>query len=577
MSQWINKQFKNNATTPIIVQVSALADGLPFAPIQLSDRITQIIATGGTLTHTDDGRAEAHRMRRWIETHFIGKSAAEFYAHNGTVPSAEEMDEAHMAKKRIDLPQVNIVQTIDFSPEAIADAMKGTPGLIERIMRRDFSKGSTQTTKGAASDRKEARAVTVGHPGYEFAPKVGTYWQDRNRPARFFMVVSTHECEGHSHVRMLRVDNGRGGEYEWMFTTASAWNDLFAPTTAGAVPGSPYAQMAAELYDVSFKPARERRVGMPPELGMGYGETTHPADILEMLTGAKVPEAMRKILDSVVFEGDEQPPAAGERYFSVISGSTYTVIDARRKQDSTDYYVTMERDGDKHRTKFTYRDHATWLSAWRPVDDEGNARKTVEVELRLDTKDASEALRSVGEQAHAAAEAVMDFREANAERQLNVIYRELDRKVPGWRNMGAHYENIDDVGLALRAIRSINKHMRNYQQIAETSTNEVAKLSDKNRELSSLLGARTREVDKLKQERGGAWDAARVRREQDTMRELLRHYALLFVRHHSKTKLKKLLATLDADTLAGLPQEHFMLLVTKCEAYSASVDNDEED
>ncbi|CAA2367828.1 hypothetical protein [Xylella phage Bacata] len=542
MSHHIEKQFRNTATTPMIVSVAACVDEQGI--------VREIHATGGVVGTSDDQRAEAQRMHKWIRETFIGQHSFFFNAHDGTVFSAEKPHRREYPFSK--QPEIHIINTIDFSPDAIADAMKGTPSLIERIMRRDFSK--TQTTKGAASDRKEARAVTVGHPGYEFAPKVGTYWQDRNRPARFFMVVSTHECEGHSHVRMLRVDNGRGGEYEWIFTTASAWNDLFAPTTAGAVPGNPYAQMAAELHDVSFKPARSRRVGMPPELGMGYG-------LIESL--------FRDFIENVEFDGTEQPPAAGERYFSVISGGTYTVIDARRKPDSTDYYVTMERDGDGHRTKFTYRDHATWLATWRPADDEGEAREVVEVELRLDTKDASEALRNVGEQAHAAAEAMMDFREANAERQLNVIYRELDRKVPGWRNMGAHYENIDDVGLALRAIRSINKHMRNYQQIAETSTNEVAKLSDKNRELSSLLGVRTREVDKLKQERGGAWDAARVRREQDTMREMIRHYALLFARHHGKAALKEALASLDADTLLGLPHEHFMLLVTKCEAHSA--------
>ena len=108
----------------------------------------------------------------------------------------------------------------------------------------------------------------------------------------------------------------------------------------------------------------------------------------------------------------------------------------------------------------------------------------------------------------------------------------------------------------------------NGNTFANTATTEVSKLSDKNRELSSLLGVRTRELDKLKQERGGAWDAARVRREQDTMRELLRHYALLFVRHHGRATLKRLLAELDAETLLGLPHEHFMLLVTRCEAHS---------
>ena len=367
------------------------------------------------------------------------------------------------------------------------------------------------------------------------------------------MIVSVAACiDDNGIVRDMHAAGGIVGQndiqraeaqriHRWVRNTFVGQHEFFFNAHDGKVP------------EPSFKPARERRVGMPPELGMGYG-------LIESL--------FRDFIENVPFDGSEQPPAAGERYFSVISGGTYTVIDARRKQDSTDYYVTMERDGDGHRTKFTYRDHATWLATWRPADDEGNARKTVEVELRLDTKDASEALRSVGEQAHAAAEAMMDFREANAERQLNVIYRELDRKVPGWRNMGAHYENIDEVGLALRAIRSINKHMLNYQQIANTATTEVSKLSNKNRELSSLLSVRTRELDKLKQERGGAWDAARVRREQDTMRELLRHYALLFVRHYGRATLKRLLSELDAETLLGLPHEHFMLLVTRCEAHS---------
>ena len=398
MSRHTEKQFTNDATTPMIVSVAACIDD--------NGIVRDMHAAGGIVGQNDIQRAEAQRMHHWIRNTFVGQHEFFFNAHNGKVP-APSFAESPSA------PEIKIINTIDFSPEAIADAMKGTPSLIERIMRRDFSKGSTQTTKGAASDRKEARAVTVGHPDYEFAPKVGTYWQDRNRPARFFMVVSTHECEGHSHVRMLRVDNGRGGEYEWMFTTASAWNDLFAPTTAGAVPGSPYAQMAAELHDVSFKPARERRVGMPPELGMGYG-------LIESL--------FRDFIENVPFDGSEQPPAAGERYFSVISGGTYTVIDARRKQDSTDYYVTMERDGDGHRTKFTYRNHAEWLTVWRPVDDEGNPRKVVEVELKLDTRDASEALRKVGEAAHEAAEAALVFNQGHT---LNRIVAELDRRVPG--------------------------------------------------------------------------------------------------------------------------------------------------
>ena len=539
MSRHTEKQFTNDATTPMIVSVAACIDD--------NGIVRGMHATGGIVGQNDIQRAEAQRMHRWIRNTFVGQHEFFFNAHNGKVP-APSFAESPSA------PEIHVINTIDFSPDAIAEAMKGTPSLIERIMRRDFSKGSTQTTKGAASDRKEARAVTVGHPDYEFAPKVGTYWQDRNRTARFFTVTATHECDGHSHVRMLRVDNQRGGEYEWAFTTPSEWNEMFAPTTSDKVPGlTPYSAQRVSLD--ALQPVQYALAPEDAEKLLHDFHEAHP----------EIGDFFRQFLDNVPFSGSEQPPQPGERYYSYISNKTYTVVDARRKLHSQDYYITMDRDEDGHRTKFTYRNHAEWLTVWRPVDDEGNPRKVVEVEADCD---------KTAEHCKQRFDNVQNFvgvpfePETDAERHLRIIYRELDRKVPGWRNMGAHYENIDEVGLALRAIRSINKHMLNYQQIANTATTEVSKLSDKNRELSSLLSVRTRELDKLKQERGGAWDAARVRREQDTMRELLRHYALLFVRHHGRATLKRLLAELDAETLLGLPHEHFMLLVTRCEAHS---------
>lgn len=459
MSRHTEKQFTNDATTPMIVSVAACIDD--------NGIVRDMHAAGGIVGQNDIQRAEAQRMHRWIRNTFVGQNEFFFNAHNGKVPAPSFADSPSA-------PEIKIINTIDFSPEAIADAMKGTPGLIERIMRRDFSKGSTQTTTGAASDRKEARAVTVGHPNYEFAPKVGTYWQDRSRTVRFFVVVSTHECDGHSHVRMLRVDNQRGGEYEWAFTTPSAWNEMFAPTTADKVPGlTPYAQMAAELYDVSFKPARERRVAMPPELGMGYG-------LIESL--------FRDFIENVPFDGSEQPPAAGERYFSVISGSTYTVVDVRRKLYSEDYYVTMERDGDKHRAKFTYRDHATWLTVWRPVDDEGNPRKVVEVELKLDTRDASEALRKVGETAHEAASAMFEFHATDA---IARIVRELNKRLPGWVEQPPGPVVYDTADLIIRAIRSLSRHMRNYEELAVASAKELRKMVDLETENAALKKART--------------------------------------------------------------------------------------
>lgn len=557
MSSRIEKQFSNAATTPILITMS----------FELNDDkiIERIDAAGGTVPQNDIAKAEQQRMVRWVRDTFIGQHEFFLNAHNGNVP-APGFTETSGSADPLNLNQRDrrfvVVNTIDFSPEAVAKAMQGTPGLIDRILRRDFEKQRNQTTVGAASDKTEARAVSVGHPNYEFAPKVGTYWQDRNRTVRFFVVVSTHECDGHSHVRMLRVDNQRGGEYEWAFTTPSAWNEMFAPTTSDKVPGlTPYSAQR-----VSLDALQPVHYALDPEDAEKLLHDFHEAH-------PEIGDFFRQFLDNVPFEGSEQPPQPGERYYSYISNKTYTVVDARRKLHSQDYYITMDRDEDGHRTKFTYRNHAEWLTVWRPVDDEGNPRKVFEVDIEQQpSRMHRPGLRpnEIPTILTPGAEVLgVPFEpETDAERHLRIIYRELDRKVPGWRNMGAHYENIDDVGLALRAIRSINKHMLNYQQIANTATSEVSKLSDKNRELSSLLGVRTRELDKLKQERGGAWDAARVRREQDTMRELLRHYALLFVRHHGRATLKRLLAELDAETLLGLPHEHFMLLVTRCEAYS---------
>lgn len=461
MSHHIEKQFRNTATTPIVVAVIACADGEGI--------VREIHAAGGTLGFSDGQRAESQRMHRWIRDNFIGQHYFFFNAHNGIVSDAKT--------EKPKQPEIHIINTIDFSPEATAEAMKGMPGLIERILRRDFEKGSNRTTVGAASDKKEARAVAAGHPGYELAPKVGTYWQDRSRILRFFVVLATHECEGHSHIRMLRVDNQRGGEYEFAFTTTDAWDRDWKQVSAAEVPGlHPYQAAAANFLNVSFKPARSRaeqrfdntlnfrgvprEVGMPRELGMGYNLPRNVGKTSDSYLEA----VFRDFIGGVPFEGEEQPPAAGERYHSMISDQTYTVIDVRRKLHSTDHYVTMERDHDGHRTKFTYRDHATWLTVWRPLDEDG--KKHVKVEVVLD---ASDAMRQVGEAAHAAAEAAMDFRETDAERQLRILYSELDRRVPGWRDAqqpsGAF---VDELGLAIRAIRSINKHMKNYQQIAST-------------------------------------------------------------------------------------------------------------
>ena len=587
MSQGINKQFKNNATTPIIVSVSALADGLPFAPVQLDDRITQIVATGGTLTFSDDAKAERMRMHNWINHHFIGKTAAEFHAHSGTVPSVEELDEQRAAEKRVDLPQpeVRIVNVIDMTPGV------SSPEFAKRIAEHILKKNPELNPRPYPFSAKPA--VT---------PALGSYWQDKERPVRFFRVIALNQCAaGHMHVRMLRVDSGRGGEYDWQFTTNAEWDKMFRSVKAGDVPGNPYADLAADLYGVSFKPARDRKVGMPPELGMPYGDAVRvPFNELEVRWHAlstedaeklveqyrtahpDIADFFREFIGGVPFDGKELPPAPGERYYSYISGKTYTVIAHAPKFQSPYIDILMEREGDGHRTKFTFQDHATWLTVWRPLDDEDKPRKVVEVEVKLDTKGAAEALRNVGDASAAAAEAGRRFHEAfeaiddAAVFDLVRVFDELHRRLPGWDEKPTSGPVLNQTDLAIRAIRTLVRQRNNASDDLQATKRELGKAHEHAGEQLRVLNHRNKKIAELEEkQRSGYWDAERVRREQDSTRELVRLYTKLFARHHGMQCAKDQLISLNATSLAALPPEAYMQFVTKCEDYSHRASSNE--
>ena len=588
MSQWITKQFKNNATTPIIIEVGALADGLPFAPTKLDDKITQIVATGGTVTFADEARAESHRMRRWVENHFIGKTAAEFYAHNGIVPSAEDMDEQHAASKRVELPQPRtIVNTINVD---FFDPPKG----VEEFIRKHVDPRRKPEPEANEFDdsvilRAIAKSLDIdididdfraemkkGSEVAKSAPQLGTIWQDRNRILRHFRVVEIRPCSGHAHVRMERIDGERGGVYDFPYHDNAQWEKQFKQSREEDVP------------NVSFKPARERKVGMPPELGMGYGLNSTDEDrrytvidestpfraaretlLEDWLTGiGGVPSYMQQFLDAVSMEGKELPPAVGERYYSYISDQTYTVVDVRRKLHETDHYVTMERDGDKHRAKFTFRDHAHWLAVWRPLDHEGKPRKTVEVELKVDAADAirqvDEALRQVGEAAHGAAEAILDYRETDAERQLRILYNELERRRPGWRNMGFHFEHIDELGLAIRAIRALAREGKEVEALKEQNKAQLAMTEVRNKELGKLK----LQLAELRREFSQSWGKERIVTEQERMREMLLQFGILFKRVFGMHQMRKHVNAFGAQTFRDMPLEQFVALMKDCNAFA---------
>lgn len=541
----VEKQFRNTAPSPVTVTAVALVGD--------TGTVAEVLATGGSFPESDAARAEATRMWHWIRTNFPGQDVTFFQSHNGIVPAPSFAEPERRT--------VNVVNTIDFpnlsSPDFAAR-------LAKHIMRKN--------------PELNPRAKAL-HGNYADAPKVGTYWQDKNRPLRYFRVISNHECHGHTHVRMLRMD--RGGEYEWPFQNTEQWDKMF--------------------LRVSQAEAEGRTVGMPPELGMPYGEAMRvPFDELELRWHAipteeaerlveqyrnaypEVSQFFRDMLGGVAFEGNEVPPAPGERYHSYISNKTYTVIAVVPKRDSTDYDVLMERDGDQHRTKFTFRDHATWLSVWRPLDDEGQPRKVVEVEVKLDTKAATDALRDIGDKATSAAEAGRRFHEAfeaiddSAVFDLVRVFDELHRRLPGWDEKPTSGPVLNQTDLAIRAIRTLVKHAKNYQQLGEAMRVELGKAHEHAGEQLRTINFKNRKIAELEErQRSGYWDAERVRREQDSTRELVRLYSKLFARHHGMQCAKDQLIALNASSLAALPPEAFMQFVTRCEEYSHRVSSNE--
>ena len=216
MSHWINKTFRNTATTPMIVSVAAHVAG-SFVTIELDDEVTDILATGAIVPNSDDERAEQARMHKWINQTFIGKPASHFHAHNGIVPDAIRVASRDLK------PEVRIVNTVNIpnvsSPEAAEK--------ISRIVQRTIARSTEREN--------------VGHEGFASAPHPGTYWQDKERPTRFFCVTSKSECEGHTHVSMTRVDYMRGGMYDYPYENAEQWGKMFRLVSGSSVPDNPYA------------------------------------------------------------------------------------------------------------------------------------------------------------------------------------------------------------------------------------------------------------------------------------------------------------------------------------------------
>lgn len=398
-------------------------------------------------------------------------------------------------------------------------------------------------------------------------PRVGTYWQRNSDPSRLTVaVLSVSELlDGKYAVTVKRVDAGQEKNEPYTLVVLKPWADNWTRVYGIDVRGRPelaessmvflekgtvYAtfggrdpinvgdltdgQIAAierehkrdfpavrsflESHREMEQERNPRKIRMPAAMGEPYGvqdDTEQQAVQLE--AGA---DYYQQFLNSVDSSGvNEMPPRVEERYFSVVSGNIYKVVGVSRKPYSREYYVTMERTSDSHRTKFTFRNHALWLAVWRPVDHEEKAREVVQVEvdtagktledckqrfdnvqsfngspfaplemrLKISAEDAEAVMQKIGEAAHVAAEELLAFAQELDEDgvldDLVRIYDELHRRMPGWNDKSQHEPGRTEADLAIRAIRAINKHMLNYQGLANELSEKARGLAEENRRL----------------------------------------------------------------------------------------------
>ena len=511
MSQPIHKQFRNTATAPMIVSAAAIIDP--------SNDIIAINATGGIVPQTEAARAEAHRMHRWIRNTFQGQNKRFFLAHNGIVPDAESKT----------APPITIVNTINApdltSPEAarrIAERIRHAVG--ESIRRPLYDSRCRVNENSKCKARFDNTERFVGFPpelgaGYgknvsdkRFfdAPTLGTYWRQKSRN-KDYQVIAVSEHENYVTVRMRRTTND--GVFDFPFHSKELWLHEFEQCFRihDEFYTDPYAAMAATMKDVPYSASRVALEALRPQRRWfvidprQVGKTE--AHAIAGAFRAEYPELAE------MWKGKEHelPPAEGERYQSLIMGrNIYRVLDARRKLNSEDWYITMIRECDGHKAKFTYRDHATWFLVWVPVIDEEVQQQPSRayrpgvnlhtVELKVDMSDVTEGLKKVGEAAHEAAQATWQFREADAERQLRIIMAELDKRLPNWNDAPAGPVMYDDCALIIRAIRTLARAPKEAEaQLADSRLHAGQQLEQINR-LNKKL-AKTRVVPAV----GSVW------------------------------------------------------------------------
>jgi len=522
-----SKKFTNKAAQPMEIEV--------IAAVNHEGTITRILASGGIAGSTDDQRAEAMRMFAWAKVTFVGQDITLLQSHNGVVPSngvniphfmpgsprledlnlsAEDREKIARAfgmsyKSAMTKPSTSFLQSranfyqasgdVDFlkidgvrfmvlddiNPEAIAEALLTKPGALDAIlsaMHEEVLTGKPQEvnielhvdTSGVIGDMEKMIEFMRSPPewakykpekgfnslvytkNYD-VPKIDTYWQSRIEPTKFYRVNDVHPCIGHYHLELHCLQDGSYDSQAW--ANASQWADLFTQVdrdTAHA-PLSPQSSVGPHA---AIK-----------ELFPGTKLSLTPAE-----PSSEVVAATQRVLDGVEFTGTEAPPKEGEQYQRVDRDTIYTVIDVQ-KADMDAYTVTM--DAHKNgvffgRQKHPYRNHAQWLAHWRPLDSKGEGKPVVFVDIENDDKEMIAEVRE-------------GMIEENAERWIRIIGRELDRRVPGWRDYDPQGVLYDDCALILRAIRTLNRHMLNYQGLGkELSERTNALVADAQRDQKRL-------------------------------------------------------------------------------------------
>lgn len=536
MFQWIEKTFRNIATTPIETKVGGYTyNGL----------VHRLYAIGGSMPRDDAERAEQARMNRWVAANMIGVPKEAWDAHNGIVPTPAPLD---------------LIDPCAMSGHANFDTAP-CPGTVWRHRR---------SGQVFVVDRKTERTSYTNVHLFGPLPKktqlrIATYINAGKWDANY---EQGYVCEEggklvfkplKTDIRIVTVVNAPAVADVIARNTELVCRIMGKTDDKKGRPKKPVSLADAEGLRVAFK--NLKRLKWPSS----YVSATRPTF-----------EQMQAFIDACGPANRELPPLVGERYISTTSGASHVVVDVRTKLYSTDYDVTMERETDKYRFKTWFHSHSQWLTYWRPLDGPDQrviARPAVLGEgFSPPSPEECKARLNSGP--------TLSERTSDPAAELERIYEELDKRLPGWSATPYTGPSLRRHELAIRAIRALNKHASTYAAFALEATKQVEQLTEQNKEQLAIADVRNKEIAALKAEVAelkdspGGWGAERVRREKDSMRELMRLYTKLFERHHGKRSVKEQLAALGASSFAALPPEAFMQFVVRCEEYSYRATNE---